>query len=333
MQPRPKASARPSLLLLVLLCLGACAAPEQPDYLRHNLAERPNPEGPEVLVVVAHPDDEILFAGLLYKLYTHLDGAADVVVITNGEGGFKYSTLVRLRGGLDLTDQVQGRRILPDMRRREMRESCKVLQVRDLLFLGQQDHRYTQDVGEILGPDAEVWDQDQVRRVLRNQLKKHDYDFVLLLAPTTETHGHHQAATFLTLEVLAELEQHERPIALCARSASEETPRPEAPAARPNFPLSQLRPGAPIRVFDRTQSFGHKNRLDYRIIANWAIAEHKTQGTMQLLMNHALQEHYFLFDLSPQDAGEELDTLFARLAEDQFPVREYDASAGTNATK
>lgn len=318
----------------MLACLVSCAADrKRDDYIIRNVDHWPARGGPRALVVVAHPDDEIQFAGLLYKLRTHVGGAADVVVITNGEGGFKYATLFEKGRWGDLTEEEQGRRSLPSIRMNEMERGCRVLGVQDVYFLSQKDHRYTQDVGEVLGPDAAVWDQELVRRVLRKLLDENDYDFVLLLAPTAETHAHHQAATFLALEVLAEKNQRSRPIVLCAKSASEETPQPQAPAPRPNYPLAQLRPGAPTWVFDRTQKFGHRNRLDYRIIANWAIAEHKSQGTMQLLMNHTLQEHYFLFDLSPQSAAEDLNTLFTRLAEPQFPVREYAASAGTNATQ
>jgi hypothetical protein len=51
-------------------------------------------DGPRVLCVVAHPDDEIAFAGALYKTATLLDSVCDLVTITNGEGGFKYATLL-----------------------------------------------------------------------------------------------------------------------------------------------------------------------------------------------------------------------------------------------
>ena len=60
-------------------------------------------------VVAPHPDDEIAFAGALYKTSTLLDGRCDVAGITNGEGGFKYSTLAERIYGLELTDEVRTR--------------------------------------------------------------------------------------------------------------------------------------------------------------------------------------------------------------------------------
>jgi len=48
---------------------------------------------PKVLAVVAHPDDETQFAATLYKISHEMGGTVDVVMITNGEGGYKYSTL------------------------------------------------------------------------------------------------------------------------------------------------------------------------------------------------------------------------------------------------
>src|SRR5690606_36601702 len=62
-------------------------------------------KGPRVLAVLAHLDDEIAFGGTLYRTATHLDGACDVLTITNAEGGYKYSTLAEPLYGLDLTDE------------------------------------------------------------------------------------------------------------------------------------------------------------------------------------------------------------------------------------
>ena len=71
-----------------------------------------DPDAPRVLAVVAHPDDDVAFAGLMYKNATHLGGLTDVCVLTNGEGGFKYATLAESIYGLQLTDEDVGRREL-----------------------------------------------------------------------------------------------------------------------------------------------------------------------------------------------------------------------------
>lgn len=46
-----------------------------------------------VLIVTAHSDDHAAFAAAIYKITHDIGGKVDLVVITNGEGGFKYSTL------------------------------------------------------------------------------------------------------------------------------------------------------------------------------------------------------------------------------------------------
>src|SRR5689334_10565487 len=68
-------------LLLALACAGLPAAGAQ------------NVLPTRVLVVVAHPDDETDFVGAVYKLTHVLGGKADLCIITNGEGGYRYATL------------------------------------------------------------------------------------------------------------------------------------------------------------------------------------------------------------------------------------------------
>ena len=48
---------------------------------------------PKILIVTAHPDDDASFAGTNYKIVHDLKGIVDLALITNGEGGYKYSTL------------------------------------------------------------------------------------------------------------------------------------------------------------------------------------------------------------------------------------------------
>ncbi|CAF1515092.1 unnamed protein product, partial [Adineta steineri] len=44
-----------------------------------------------VLVVVAHPDDEVLFGGFMHSLTHQLNASVDLICVTNGEGGFKHA--------------------------------------------------------------------------------------------------------------------------------------------------------------------------------------------------------------------------------------------------
>src|SRR5438105_15513218 len=85
--------------------------------------------GPRVLVVDAHPDDEGAYAASIYKTAVELHGTVDLAVITNGEGGYKYSTLAEPYYHLQLTDENIGRKYLPGILHKELEAACKVLGV------------------------------------------------------------------------------------------------------------------------------------------------------------------------------------------------------------
>jgi N-acetylglucosamine malate deacetylase 2 len=314
-----------ALLLGVLLPLAACRTPAAVTVTPVGPSD-----GPRVLCIFAHPDDETSVAATLFKTATYLDGVVDMVLITNGEGGFKYSTLAERLYGLELTDESVGRANLPRVRRQEFLAGCKLMGVHRVLFLGQTDHRYTQDPLEVLGPDAQVWDIVGIEEQLVAQLEAGDYDFVLTLAPSATTHGHHQAATVLATRAVAALPLERRPVCLGVRVESAQGGPPARPEAIAGFPGTRVTSQAAL-VFDRTQPFGHRGRLDYRVLVNWVIAEHKSQGTMQLAMSAGLREHFFLFENGPPDGYGRAAAWLEALAGEQFPARVYGSSAGTNA--
>jgi hypothetical protein len=68
-----------------------------------------------------------------------------------------------------------------------------------------------------------------------------------------------------------------------------------------------------VAVFDRTTGIGLDGRLNYKIIANWMIAEHKSQGTMQLLVNRGDVETFWIYRENPPNAHEMTIRLFAAL--------------------
>lgn len=292
-----------------------------------------DPDAPRVLAVVAHPDDDVAFAGLMYKNATHLGGLADVCVITNGEGGYKYATLAEPIYGLELTDEAVGRRELPAIRRAEMVAGATVMNVRRVMFLRQQDHRYTTDEGEILDDGAAVWDVEGVRQTLAAILTEGDYDYLVTFLPSEGTHGHHKAAALLALAAVLSLPPAERPIALGVRFVPD-AEADDRPQGLGGWPITTPAPGVQTFHFDRGQGFGHDGRLDYSIIAHWAIAAHRSQGTMQLLMRRPDSlENYVLFAFNPPGAEAAVAAWFARLAEPQFVgPGESGESGGSAAT-
>ena len=312
----------------------ACAAPSVPLYttvaVTDGVARGAVAVGdaPRVLGVVAHPDDEFSFAGALFKTATHLGGACALVTITDGQGGFKYATFAEALHGLPLTEESTGRRELPAVRRAEQLESSRLLGLTRLYYLNQPDHRYTTDLGEVLGAHAEVWDLEAVARALDEVLAQGRFDFVLVHPPTVTTHAHHQAATLLALEAVLRMPRAQQPVVLCAEveSGPDNGPPWLAPAAVERCAAAQLAAG-PF-TFDRTQSFGYRNQLDYRLVIDAAIGRHVSQGTMLRLMGQGTREEYWV--LGEVDAAQEarVRAWFERLAEPQYPGRDYGPSAG-----
>ena len=302
--------------ILLLLLLTGCITPGDNLFEEHQVY-RPSAAsaetGPKILAVVAHPDDEILFAGTIYTTSMLLDGVCDVALITNGEGGYKYSTLAEPLYGERLTVEEIGRARLPEIRREEFLSGCSILGFRRAFLLSQQDHRYTQDPLEVLGEDQEIWDLEFIAASLEKILLRGNYDFVFTLTPTSGTHGHHKAATVLALRAVAGLPENQRPVVLCARTGSTDQEETSAYEQLDGFPITALRDGAESFTFDRLKPFGFNDRLNLKIIANWAIAEHKSQGTMQLGANRGDFETYYVFAQNPEDAERKAGVLFGAL--------------------
>lgn len=268
-------------------------------------------EPPRILLVTAHPDDDALFSGTVYKVTHGLKGVVDLAVVTNGEGGYKYSLLAEPIYGLKLTDEAVGRAHLPRIRKRELMAGGAIVGIRDYFFLDQLDSAYSLDMAKIF---AGEWDVDFVRRRLEELMRKGPYDFVFVLLPTLETHAGHRASAILALEAASRLPVEIRPLVLGGTARVKD--RPDAPpyTGLADHPVTRIRPDSPVFEFDRTQKFGFDNRLDYNIIANWVIAEHKSQGTMQLLMNLLLAERYLFFDLNAESGLAKTKAFFERVA-------------------
>ena len=264
-----------------------------------------------VLVVVAHPDDDTDFAGTVYKLTHVLGGKADLCVITNGEGGYRYATLAEPIYGLKLTQEAVGRKALPAIRKKEARAGGAIAGISDYFFLDQLDKAYTENVHEVL---ENQWDTAVVRRRLAEILNKGHYDFVFIAEPTKTTHGGHQAASLMALAAVAAMPAGRRPVILATNTYKKGDPAPEY-SGRDDFPVARGRAVDPPLEFDLKQPFGFQDRLDYRIIANWVIAEHKSQGIMQLYLNAFDTERFFFFAIDDDAGVARTKALFARLSD------------------
>jgi LmbE family N-acetylglucosaminyl deacetylase len=262
-----------------------------------------------VLLVTAHPDDDAAFAGAVYQITHQLGGAVDVALVTDGSGGFRFATLAEPIYGLKLTDEAVARQYLPAIRKRELMAGGAIVGIRNYFFLDQLDHQFTTNADSVL---RVVWDSAFVRRRLAEIMGRGRYDVVMGLLPFATTHGHHQAATLLALAAAQSLPANRRPVVL-AGFPCELDSGPLRFDSLPSFPQTAVRGGEALVRFDRTQKLGLDGRLDFRIIGNWVIAEHKSQGTMQLLMNRGEVECYWYFDANGPEGRERVVRLFEAL--------------------
>lgn len=264
-----------------------------------------------VLVVVAHPDDDTDFVGAVYKLTHVLGGKADLCIVTNGEGGYRYATLAEPIYGLKLTQESVGRKALPAIRKKEARAGGAITGYSNLFFLDQFDKAYTTNVSEVL---KNQWDTALVRRRLSKILNDGHYDFVFVTEPTMTTHGAHQAAALMTVAAVAAMPPARRPVILATNSYKKGDP-PPVYAGRDDFPFARGRAIDPPFEFDLAQPFGFNDQLNYVIVADWVIAEHKSQGIMQKYMNSFDTERFFLFAIDDDAAVARTRALFARLGD------------------
>ena len=289
----------------------------------------------KVLIVVAHPDDELVAAGLTYLHGASRGGIIDVVTITDGQGGFKYSSLAEAWTGVELTREEVGRRELPALRVREQARGLELLGARRLIWFDQPDHRYSQDRMEVLADDAGVWNLGRIASALDALIADEGYEFIVTLSPTATTHGHHQAAALLAIGAAARVPLGARPVVLaCQVERAEDDGVGAPPAVLEDALLARLEPGVPPFTVDRARGWGHRGRVTLKAIASVAVAQHLSQGTMLGFIGRGDLEEYWIFAVSPPGAEERCRAFFGDLNEGpRFPERSYDETAGTNAAK
>lgn len=265
---------------------------------------------PKILLVTAHPDDDALFSATVFKTTYLLDGIVDLALMTNGEGGYKYSTLGNYIYNRELDKEEIGRDYLPGIRKRELMNGGKIVGLRNYFFFDQVDDKFSTDIENALSRWNTGWIKERLIEILQNE----QYDFIFTMTPSEQTHGHHKASAILALEAVQELGKEERPVIL-ATDIVGLTNDTTTYSQLEGYPVSKLKEDeAPMR-FDRTQKFGHNDRLNYQIIANWVIAEHKSQGTMQLLMSRGEVELYMPYAINTKEQIEKARTYFEAVNE------------------
>jgi LmbE family N-acetylglucosaminyl deacetylase len=265
----------------------------------------------KVLIVTAHPDDETTFAATVYKITHELNGVVDLAVITNGEAGYKYSTLAEPYYHIHLTDEATGRKYLPTIRKKELMAAGAIIGIRNYYFFDQQDNHYTLDPDTVL---SQIWDVPSIKTRLKNIIINGKYGFIFCLLPTEDTHGHHKGATIIALQTVNEMKSP-KPVVLGASGSSKTDSTEKEFNMLDKYPVTKISAGHSTWKTDKTVSFGFKNQLNYKIIVNWEIAEHKSQGSMQNYMSKGDYENFWWFDINNPDEKITVNTLFRQLQE------------------
>jgi LmbE family N-acetylglucosaminyl deacetylase len=274
--------------------------------------------GPKVLMIMAHPDDETECAATIYKITHELRGSVDLAIVTNGEGGYKYSTLAEDYYGFELTEEQVGRKYLPLIRKQELKNAGKILGISRYYFLDQQDLKNTKDERN---PLDTVWNVAAVKKQLENILHQTQYDFIFCLLPVDETHGHHKAATLLALDVVHTVPKDVRPVVLGV--SSRESGKEVVYNQYKNYAETKANTNAITFSVNRNVNLGFKKALNYKIIVNWVIAEHKSQGMMQMGMGKGDLEQFWFFDINLANGLEKTKTLFQQLQQVPYPSKDY----------
>ena len=275
--------------------------------------------GPHVLVVIAHPDDESILSVTLYKIVKEQHGTADLFVITNGEAGYKYSTLAEKYYGVPLTDEQAGRSHLPRIRKQELKNAGHILGISHYYFEDQPDAHYGLNEK---GPLDTNWNVPLIKSRLSHALEKKHYDFIFCLLPESATHGAHKAATLLTLDVIKGLPEKERPIVLGTTTRNKTDP-PFNFSQYLDYKQTTTISSEPSFSVDRTASFSYKDRVNYKVIANWELAEHKSQGATQMTMNDGDLEEFWYFSMNGQSGLNRCSALFNALKQTPYIAKVY----------
>jgi LmbE family N-acetylglucosaminyl deacetylase len=276
--------------------------------LAQNLAAQ-QPRG-KLLIVAAHPDDEYAFAAATYRLVRESGWLADQVVITNGESGYRYSALAETYYGVSLGPTPEGRAHLAEIRKKEARGAGQVLGIRNHYFLEQRDLGFDRDAASAQSGN---WDRPYIAKFLAGLLSKEKYDAIFTLLPAPQTHGHHREAALLALEAVSHLAV-ERPL-IFGVEAHDRGENALQFSGLPAEPITRTMAATPVLVFDRATSLGYRDSLNYRIVVNWLIAEHKSQGLFQNDFGKDQFEQFWLFEASGENSQDRLSD-FQRLFSD-----------------
>lgn len=273
-------------------------------------------QGPKVLVVTAHPDDETGFSVSLFKITHELKGIVDMAVMTDGGGGFADSQLGAMYYGLNLTDSLVARTHLPLIRKQEILDAAKIMGLRNIYFMEQPDDWYTLDPTPYIS--GKNWDIPFIEKRLDLILAERQYDYVITMLPHAGQHGHHKTAVLMALRAVQRFKGPHKPIIIAGSPLSANS-KPVEFNMLEGFPETKIKSNTPTFTLNRAFRFKENDKVSYKIVADWVIAAYKSQGAIQENGIHKTDfEVYRYFDINDSKGIKQVQDLFQQLANSGF---------------
>ena len=272
-------------------------------------------QGPKVLIVTAHPDDETMFPVTVFKITHELKGMVDLALITDGSGG--YNGLVASTFyDKNLTDSTTGRKYLPLIRKKEIMCSGEVMGIRNFYFFDQIDDFYQMDPKPFL--EGKRWNLNYINEKLDQIISQNKYDYIFCLVPDIGQHAHHKTASILALRAAQRAEN--KPIVLGGRSLNKDYTFKFT--GLDDYPETNILKDAPVNYFDRSFGFGERNQHSYMIVADWVKACHKSQsGDMNASMHKGELETFWYFEQNGSENIQKTNKIFEELRKSGFPTK------------